>query len=95
MRLKEQLESLIEEHGINTSKLAKLTGIPNSTISDWLGGSNPKNITQVKKVANYFNISVDYLCFGEPQRAENINEYKDEINAGVFEVVLRRVKYRS
>lgn len=92
MHLKEQLEHLIKQYGINVSNLSKFSGVPNSTISDWLGGSNPKNISQVKKVADYFDVSIDYLCFGEIKQQTEINQYKDEINAGVFEVVLRRIK---
>ncbi len=48
MNLKHQLQELMELHRLNTSKLSKATGIPKSTISDWLGGSSPKNISQIK-----------------------------------------------
>ena len=93
MRLKEQLEDLMVRHGINASTLSKISGVPKSTISDWLSGSNPKSIPQVKKVADHFGVSIDYLCFGEStNKNSDLEEYSDEINAGVFEVVLRRVK---
>ena len=65
MHLDKQLKALLKEYGINTLKLSKLSGAPNSTFSDWLGGSSPKNISQVKIIADYFSVSIDFLCFGE------------------------------
>jgi transcriptional regulator with XRE-family HTH domain len=92
MNLKEQLTNLLEQRHISASELSKEIDIPKSTISDWLSGTSPKNISQVKRVADYFDVSLDYLCFGEKKNKTEISEYKDEINAGIFEVVLRRVK---
>ncbi len=89
MKLKEQLEYYLVIKGISASRLSKLSGVSKSTISDWLSGTNPRNISQVKKVADVFGVSLDELCFG---KIENIKNYQDEINAGVFEVVLRRIK---
>jgi hypothetical protein len=48
-------------------------------------------LEQLKKLANYFKVSIDYLCFGESHISE-FEQYKNEINAGVYEVILRRVK---
>lgn len=87
------LQDLIKEHGLNISKLAELTGVNVQTIHNWSSGQKPKNIVQIKKVADFFDVSIEYLCFGESDNKKNdLNEYRDEINAGVFEVVLRRVK---
>jgi transcriptional regulator with XRE-family HTH domain len=77
---------------MSATELSKEVDIPKSTISDWLSGTNPRNIAHVKKVADYFEVSLDYICFGETKKNTEISEYHDEINAGVFEVVLRRVK---
>ena len=91
--LKENLQRLMEKNALNVPRLAKLTGISKQTISNWMAGQKPKNIQQVKTVANFFGISLDYLCFGEGQEKKTkIKDYEEEINAGIFEVVLRRVK---
>ena len=94
MKLNKVLDNLMHTRRLKLSTLAKATGVPAQTISNWLSGQNPQNLDQVKKVANYFGVSVDHLCFGETKemKATEIEEYQDEINAGVFEVVLRRVK---
>lgn len=93
LTLKDQLPLLIEKHRLNVSRLAELTNVNVQTLHNWIGGQNPKNIEQVKAIADFFGVSLEYLCFGETHRQlDSINEYKDEINAGIFEVVLRRVK---
>jgi len=92
MNLKEQLSELLLQRHMSAAELSKEIGIPKSTISDWLSGTSPRNIAHVKKVADYFEVSLDYICFGETSKQNEINEYQDEINAGVFEVVLRRIK---
>lgn len=93
MELKLILKKLIQERGITISHVAKSTGVPQQTIHNWLSGTEPRSLTQVKKVADYFDVSLDYICFGiVPQRAKALEDYGEEINAGIFEVVLRRIK---
>ena len=92
MELKTILKKLIIEKGITITALSKKTKIPLQTLHGWLHGSEPKNLRQVKKVADFFGVDLDYFCFGIEPKKINITDYKDEINAGVFEVVLRRVK---
>lgn len=94
MELKTILKKLIKEKGISIIHLSRATKVPLQTLHGWLHGSEPKSIHQVKKIADYFEVDLDYLCFGiKPKLIKNkIEELQDEINAGIFEVVLRRVK---
>lgn len=91
--LQKRLKQLMKEQHLNVPRLSKLTGISRQTLSNWTAGQKPKNIEQVKTVADLFGVTIDDLCFGvRKEQSETIQEYKNEINAGVFEVVLRRVK---
>lgn len=92
--LKKQLDTLMSTNNINASQLSKITKVPKSTNSDWLGGSGPKNISQIKQVADFFEVSLNFLCFVEQENTE-FTEFQDEINAEIFEVVLRRIKRRK
>ncbi len=96
LHLKVVLRSKLNENGISISALARSTGISRKTLENWLDGRRPQNIEQVKRVADFFALSVDEICFGPSiRRTESrteLEQYRDEINAGVFEVVLRRVK---
>lgn len=40
-------------------------------------------------------VGLDYLCFGIEQKESSLKDFKDEINAGIFEVLLRRVKTKE
>ncbi len=94
MVLKTILKKLINDKGITITALSRATKIPLQTLHGWLHGSEPKSLKQVKKVADHFGVDLDYLCFGIEQRSNTFEDYRNEINAGTFEVVLRRVKQK-
>ncbi len=79
---------------MTVTSVARASKVPVQTIHGWLQGSEPKSIRQIKAVADCLSVDLNYLCFGIKPKAESdkIEVFKDEINAGVFEVVLRRIK---
>lgn len=93
MDLKHQLRALINENGTSVAKVSRITGVPTQTLHNWLSGTEPRSLNQVKKVADHFSVKLDFICFGiAPEKQTAIEDFGDEINAGVFEVVLRRIK---
>lgn len=92
MELKTILKKLIKDKGVTITALSQKTKVPLQTLHGWLQGSEPKNLRQVKKVADFFEVDLDYLCFGIEPKKTSFTDFKEEINAGIFEVVLRRVK---
>lgn len=95
MQLKLILKKLIKERGTTIAHLSRATKVPLQTLHGWLNGSEPKSLRQVKLIADYFEVDLDYLCFGiksDSKTKSPIEDFREEINAGVFEVVLRRVK---
>ena len=102
MNLKKQLKLYLENKGLTASELSRLSGVPKQSISDWLGGSNPRDIRSVKKVAEALAVTLDHLVFGEgveegvsrnaiPSLGENSFQH-DGWMRGVYEVKFRRVK---
>ncbi len=97
MLLVKNLSFLLERKNITLSLLSKNTGISVKTLHNWTTGQEPKKLTQVKLVAEYFNETIDRLCFEDIATTKNIkqnpiDEHRDEIRAGIFEVVLRPIK---
>lgn len=92
IKIKIILKKLLHEHDLTAAQLARACKIPPQTINNWLSGQEPRNLVQIKAVADYFRVSVDFLVYGKEEKKDSFEEYKDEINAGTFEVVLRRVK---
>jgi transcriptional regulator with XRE-family HTH domain len=70
MKFRENLKKAMIEHKITQKKLSIKLGLPISTLHGWLNGVTPKNIQDLKKVANVFGMTVDQLCF------DDINEFK-------------------
>lgn len=96
MDLSTNLKKLLRERGVSVAQLSRAVNVSPQTLSNWANSQKPADITQVKRVADYFKISIDSLCFGaspEPFKTRNaIKDYDDEISAGIYEVVLRKVK---
>lgn len=92
MQFKSILKKLIQEKGLTITALSRATKIPLQTLHGWLQGVEPKSIRQVKKLADYLEVDIDYLCFGVDKKKSHFDDFQEGINAGVFEVVLRRIK---
>lgn len=76
----EVFEGLLQKYGVSTYKVSKETGIAQSVFSSWKNGiSTPKN-DKMKKIADYFGVTVDYLMTGnkEAEKKETKLTPKDE-----------------
>ena len=94
MVLATQLKSLIKSKSITVAGLSKQTGIPAKTLYSWLQNQSPRNLNQLKSVADYFGVTLEFLLFNEQPKKEinSFEHYSEEINAGQFEVILRKIK---
>lgn len=52
---------LMEERNVTAYKLSADTGIPQSTICDWRKGVSFPKISALITIADYFDVSIDYL----------------------------------
>lgn len=73
-----RLKELRLAAGYSQQALAKKLQVVRSTIAMWeTGGSNPDNV-MLQKIADTFNVSVDYLLGREEQKKDPATEYSDE-----------------
>ena len=61
MDIAKQLQYIKKTNNLTQQKMAELTGITQSTMSDWLNGKASPTITNLINLANNLNISLDYL----------------------------------
>ena len=54
-------ESLLKMHNLTVYKVSKATGIAQSTFSDWKSGRSTPKADKLKKIADFFDVSVSYL----------------------------------
>lgn len=58
-------EKLMNEKGVSAYTVSKKCGIAQSTLSDWKTGKGHPKADKLQKIANYFNVSIDYLLTGK------------------------------
>ena len=61
----EIFEQLLQKHGLSAYKVAKETGVTQSTLSDWKRGRSTPKTENMKKLADFFGVSVEYLMTGK------------------------------
>ena len=87
------LKTLLKQRRMTLKEVSKQTGVPSSTLSEWLNNRSPKNPDQTRKVAQYLGVSLHYLLFGEEDSQEPITKImKEDFFSGVFEINIKRVK---
>jgi transcriptional regulator with XRE-family HTH domain len=57
----ERIKELMDKKGVTLYRLSKATGIPYSTLAHHKNGETKLGIEKIRKIADYFGVSVDYL----------------------------------
>ena len=91
------LRRLVDEKGLSILGLAKSTGIPKSTLADWLNGSTPSDLHALKKLADTLGVTMAYLATGEKDMVHtpvteliDLFDFSEEQN-GIYRVVFQRL----
>lgn len=73
--LYELIKSECEKNGITVSAMCLELGMSKSMMSDLHSGKKKSLSTdKLSKIANYFNVSVDYLLTGEQKEKPSVND---------------------
>lgn len=74
----EIFEKLLKERNITAYRVAKDTGITTATLTDWKKGRTQPKMDKLQKIADYFGVSLDYLCGKEEKDPVQHHEISDE-----------------
>lgn len=86
------LKKLMEDERHTLTSISKATGVPKSTISEWLNNRAPNPVHAVK-VAKHLGISLHFLLFSEEDTEEPLHKlFKEDLFNGTFEINIKRVK---
>lgn len=66
-------QKLKERKNVTDYQVSKETGIPRSTFSDWKNGKYLPKKEKLQKLADYFNVSLEYLTTGKDTPKESIS----------------------
>lgn len=67
-------EQLCSEKGVTPYRVCKETGLTTSTISNWKAGRYTPKHDKLKRIADYFGVSVQFLITGKEENAEEIEK---------------------
>ena len=81
-------ESLLNQNGLRIADVAKATGLSYSTFTDWKAGRYTPKAEKGQKIADFFNVPLEYLDTGEmpeqyysnPETAKIAQEIFDDRN---------------
>lgn len=76
--LKRILE-LFDNSGLSDSTLCKELSFGNGTIGKWRNNKQKPSLDAVIKIAEYFNVSIDYIVYGTTKSVENTNLSLEDI----------------
>ena len=70
----EVFEQLLQKHNITAYKVAKEAAVTQTALSNWKSGRSTPTTKTLKKIADYFGVTVDYLMTGKEEQKEKTVE---------------------
>ena len=93
--LGEKITELRKKKGISQEELADVLSTSRQAISKWERGESDPDISRLKDLAVYFNVSIDYLM-GYDVESTSVNNFinrlKDHLENGVYDISLDEIK---
>ena len=81
-------EQLLQKYGVSTYKVSKDTGIAQSVFSSWKNGISTPKQDKMQILADYFNVSIDFLMTGKEKEGGEtyyLNEETSKMAQSIFE----------
>ncbi|WP_296561971.1 helix-turn-helix transcriptional regulator [uncultured Acetobacterium sp.] len=87
-----KLQSLIIESGKSIKQLAVEIGVPSGSLSKYQNNAAEPGINSLYKIADYFNVSADYLLGITDQRTSNIDDKAIHETIGLSDKAIEKLK---
>ena len=78
-----RLTVLLDEYNMTQTQLAKIIGTSNVTICRYLTGERTPRVELLAKIANVFNVSVDYLLCLTDEKDVDISKDDSDLNFAI------------
>lgn len=88
----EIFERLLQEKGLKAADVTRATGIKSPVFSEWKKGKSKPNTEKMIKIANFLDVSVEYLMTGKEPNVDYL--YSDE-NSDLLIEITRKMKNDS
>lgn len=85
----EIFERLLQEKGLKAADVSRATGIKSPVFSEWKKGKSNPNAEKLIKIANFLDVSVEYLITGKEPNVSYL--YSDE-NADLLIEITKNIR---
>ena len=95
IKISKVLSRIMKERKLSIKELSSMSGVPSSTLHEWVNGRAPRDPIKAKKLSDALDISLNQLLFDEPDKNETIqiqSILKEDVFSGVFEINIKRIK---
>lgn len=86
---------LLEEKNLKAADVTRATGIKSPVFSEWKKGKSKPNTEKMIKIANFLDVSVEYLMTGENSKYSDADAMLDVRISEDFELKEAIKKYYS
>ncbi|NBH15586.1 XRE family transcriptional regulator [Lachnospiraceae bacterium] len=87
-------EQLCKKNNVTPYRVCKETGLTTSTISNWKAGRYTPKQDKLQKIADFFDVSIEYLINGK-EKEESSGYYLDEETAKLAQEMFEDEDMRS
>lgn len=87
----EVFAKLCEGKGLKVADVARATGIDKATFTSWKNGAYTPKQDKLQKIADYFQVPLEYLMTGKMPA----NHYEDEETAAIAQAILESKELRG
>lgn len=64
----EKYQALLDKNNKTSYQVSKETGISQTAFSNWKAGRNSPGVESLKKLADYFGVSIEYFVSDKPAK---------------------------
>ncbi len=93
IKLSENLNRLMKKRKVSISQTALAVEMNKSTLHNYCNGVIPRNILSLKKLSDFFEISLNELMFGPQISPESL--LRAHLLEGTYELIVRRTSNGS
>ena len=89
----EVFAQLLEQRNLKAADVCKGTGLPSSLFSEWKRGKSTPKADKMRKIADFFGVSTEYLMTGE-EKEEAPGYYLNEETAKAAQEIFENKELR-
>lgn len=80
-----RIHTLMAQNDIKPTQFTKILGISSSSFTDWGKGKGSPSLKTVSQISEYFNVSIDYLVYGNDKHTISVLDFSNTEDSAMLE----------